>query len=281
MSYRQGVVLVLLAGCCWSIMGLVVRLMEAATAWQILFYRSLSLAVFLFLVLAVRSRGRPLETFKRAGMSSLLGGLALVLAFCGSIFAILNTTVANAMFLFATAPFMAALLGLAILKESVRRATWIAMAVGGLGVALMVAEGLALGHLLGNSAALISAFGFALFTVALRWQQKEDMMPAVCLGGFFTAIVAGNPVRRHGRGLRDSAVRRPAGPASRHRSAGFGPDPVHFRIQVGPGGRAGASGHERGRARADLGLAGAGRDRPASGRLPAGRFCWPPSPATL
>ena len=61
--------------------------------------------------------------------------LALVLAFCGSIFAIRNTTVANAMFLFASAPFMAAGLGLLILKESVRRATWVAMAVGGLGVA--------------------------------------------------------------------------------------------------------------------------------------------------
>ena len=190
-SYRQGVALVLIAGACWSFMGLGVRLMEAATSWQILFYRSLSLGVFLVLVLAIRGRGRPIQVMRRAGLSSLLGGLALVLAFCGSIFAIRNTTVANAMFLFATAPFMAAGLGLLILKESVRRATWIAMSIGGLGVAIMVAEGLALGHFLGNAAAVLSAFGFALFTIALRWQHKEDMLPAVCLGGFFTAAVAG------------------------------------------------------------------------------------------
>lgn len=190
-SYRQGVVLVLLAGACWSIMGLGVRLMEAATAWQILFYRSLSLGVFLFLVLAIRGRGHPLRVMRRAGLSSVLGALALVLAFCGSIFAIRNTTVANAMFLFATAPFMAAGLGLLILKESVRRATWVAMAVGGLGVALMVGEGISLGHFFGNAAAVGSALGFALFTIALRWQHKEDMLPAVCLGGFMTAIVAG------------------------------------------------------------------------------------------
>ncbi len=200
-SYRQGVALVLLAGACWSIMGLVVRLMEAATAWQILFYRSLSLGVFLLLVLTVRSRGRPLQVFRRAGLSSVLGAFALVLAFCGSIFAIRNTTVANAMFLFATAPFMAAGLGLLILKESVRRATWAAMAVGALGVALMVAEGIALGHVLGNAAAVGSALGFALFTIALRWQHKEDMMPAVCLGGFFTAAVAGVMCLSGGEGL--------------------------------------------------------------------------------
>jgi len=204
-SYRQGVTLVLLAGVCWSIVGLVVRLMEGATGWQILFYRSLALGLFLFLVLAIRSRGRPLLAFRRAGVSSLLGGLALVAAFCGSIFAIRNTSVANAMFLFATAPFMAAVLGLVILKESVRRATWIAMAVGGLGVALMVAEGLSLGHFLGNAAAVLSALGFALFAVALRWQHKEDMMPAVCLGGFFTAAISGTIALAAGEGLAVSA----------------------------------------------------------------------------
>lgn len=190
-SYRQGVALVLMAGACWSITGLVVRLMETATSWQILFYRSLSLGLFLFLVLAVRSRGRPIRVIRRAGISSVLGGLALVLAFCGSIFSIRNTTVANAMFLFATAPFMAAGLGLLILKESVRRATWIAMTAGGLGVAVMVAEGISLGHFVGNAAAILSALGFAFFAIALRWGHKEDMLPVVCLGGFFTAVVTG------------------------------------------------------------------------------------------
>ena len=200
-SYHRGVALVLLAGVCWSIAGLVVRLMEAASSWQILFYRSLSLALFLFLVLAIRSRGRPQRAFRRAGLPSLLGGFALVLAFCGSIFAIRNTTVANAMFLFASAPFMAAGLGLLILKEPVRRATWIAMTVGGLGVALMVAEGISLGHFLGNASAVLSALGFALFTVALRWQHKEDTLPAVCLGGFFTAAIAGFLCLAGGDGL--------------------------------------------------------------------------------
>ena len=46
----------------------------------------------------------------------------------------------------------------------------------------MVAEGISLGHFFGNAAAVGSALGFALFTVALRWQHKEDMLPAVCLG---------------------------------------------------------------------------------------------------
>ena len=112
---------------------------------------------------------------------------------CGirSVFAVVNTTVANAMFLFATAPFFAAVLALAILGESVRRATWIAMLVASLGVTLMVAEGLSFGKITGNVAGLVSALGFALFTIALRSNHTTNMLPAVCLGGLFTATVAG------------------------------------------------------------------------------------------
>lgn len=199
--YRRGLMLVLSAGVCWSIIGIVLRLVESATAWQILFYRSLSLAIFLFLVIALRSRGQPLRVFRQAGLSGVLGGLALVLAFGGSIVSILNTTVANAMFLFATAPFMAAILGLLILKESVRRATWIAMAAGSAGVAVMVSDGIAAGHLLGNAAALVSAVGFALFTIALRWGRNEDMLPAVCLGGIFATTVAAGACLATGQSL--------------------------------------------------------------------------------
>lgn len=198
---RRGLLLVLLAGVCWSSMGLVVRLMEVATPWQILFYRSISLAVFLFLVIALRSRGRPFAVYRQAGLSAVLGGLALVAAFSGSIFSIVNTTVANAMFLFATAPFFAALLGWVLLGERVRRATWIAMAVGAVGVVIMVGEGIALGHLLGNVAAVISALGFAFFTIALRWKHRNDMLPAVSLGGLFTTLVAGAACLVEGEGF--------------------------------------------------------------------------------
>ena len=190
LTYRRGVVLVLLAGVCWSIMGLGVRLMEAANVWQILFYRSCALAPLLFVLMAVRSKGTPVAVIRRAGLAGVIGGLALVAAFSGGIYAIQTTTVANALFLFASAPFFAALLGRVILGESVRSATWIAMAVATLGIVVMVAEGIALGHLIGNSAAIFSALGFAVFTVALRWRKLEDMLPAVFLAGVFAIIVS-------------------------------------------------------------------------------------------
>ena len=190
-AYRRGVFLVLSAGVCWSLMGIGIRLIETASVWQILFYRSLALAPFLLLVITLRSDGGPFRAIRAAGLSGVIGGGALVVAFTGGILAIQTTTVANAMFLFAAAPFMAAVLGMAILGESVRRATWIAMAVAIAGVAVMVTGGLALGRWIGNLAALGSALGFAAFTIALRWKKTEDMMPAVFLAGVFAIVVAG------------------------------------------------------------------------------------------
>ncbi len=190
-AYHRGLVMVLSAGVCWSSMGLAIRLMEAATAWQILFYRSLSLTPFVLLVIMARSGGRPLAAFRGAGTSAVLGGLALVAAFSGGVIAIQTTTVANAMFLFATAPFLTALLGRLILGESVRGATWIAMLGAAVGIALMVSEGISLGYLAGNVAAVVAALGFALFTIALRWKKSQDMMPAVFFAGVFTVIFAG------------------------------------------------------------------------------------------
>ncbi len=192
LTYRRGVLLVLLAGVFWSTMGLGIRFMEAANVWQILFYRSCALASFLFVVIAVRSGGRPLEVIGKAGTAGVIGGLALVLAFTGGIFAIQTTTVANAMFLFAAAPFFAALLGWIVLGETVRRATWIAMTVAVAGISLMVWEGISLGYLQGNAAALVSALGFAVFTIALRRRKLDDMMPTVFLAGLFAVAVSGS-----------------------------------------------------------------------------------------
>ncbi len=191
MAYRRGVFLVLSAGICWSLLGLGIRLIESASVWQIIFYRSLALAPCLLLVITLRSHAGPLRAIRAAGLSGVIGGGAISVAFFGGILASQTTTVANAMFLFATAPFMAAVLGIVILREPVRKSTWIAIAVAIVGVAVMVTGGLALGRWIGNLAALASAVGFAVFTIALRWKKTEDMMPAVFLAGVFSIIVSG------------------------------------------------------------------------------------------
>ncbi len=94
------------------------------------------------------------------------------------------------MFLFASAPFFAAFFGWIILRESVRKATWVASFVAMVGIAVMVVDGISLGRMAGNVTALLSALGFAVFTIALRWKKLEDMLPAVFLAGIFAMIIS-------------------------------------------------------------------------------------------
>lgn len=189
-SYVQGVILVLMAGVFWSSMGLGVRLIEQANVWQILFFRSIALATFLFCIISVRSNYKPVAVIKKSGVAGAIGGVALVVAFAGGIYAIQTTTVANAMFLFASAPFLAAVFGWIILRENVRRATWFAMIFATIGIAVMVIDGIAAGQAAGNLSALLSALGFAVFTIALRWGKLEDMLPAVFMAGLFAIVTA-------------------------------------------------------------------------------------------
>ena len=188
---KLGLFYVLMAGGLWSTVSLGVRLIEEAVVWQILLYRSVSLSLFLYLFIRLRTGESPLVQLRRTGWPALIAGLALVVAYAGGIFAIQSTTVANAMLLFATAPFMAAALGWIVLREKVRLATWIALLAAIGGVAVMIAGEVDGGAMLGNVAALGSAFGFAVFTVALRWGRSVEMLPAVFLSGLLGAVIMG------------------------------------------------------------------------------------------
>ena len=200
-NYRSGVLLVLAAGICWSSMGLGIRHIEVANVWQILFFRSIALTPLLLLVLTLRARGNPLPIIQKAGLAGGVGGISLVFAFSGGILAVQTTSVANAMFLFAAAPFFAAVLGWLVLKEHVRKATWISMMAALVGIVIMVWEGISIGRIIGNVAALISALGFAVFTISLRWKKLEDMLPTVFLAGLFAIIIAGALCQIKGYGL--------------------------------------------------------------------------------
>lgn len=210
MTYGMGVVLVVVAGVLWSAMGLSIRQLEAAGTWTVLFWRSVGMVPVLFAFIAWRSGGHPLRRLRRVGVAGIIGGMGLVLAFAGAIYAIQATTVANAVFLFAASPFLTAILGWVLLREPVRMATWGAIIVAGAGMFIMVREGLALGAAAGNIAALVSALGFAAFTITLRWGRLEDMMPAVVLGGLFSMLVAALVLLMQGGSLavlpRDGAI---------------------------------------------------------------------------
>ena len=189
MTNRTDVFFVLSAGVLWSTVGLGVRLIEDALVWQILLYRSISLSFFLYFVITFRSRESPFVQIQRIGFPAVIAGLSLVAAYSGGVYAIQTTSVANAMLLFATAPFMTAVLGWICLRENVRMATWISIVIAIVGIPIMVVDKSGASVLSGSISALGSAFGFAVFTVALRWGKSGEMLPAIFLSGLFGIAV--------------------------------------------------------------------------------------------
>lgn len=183
---RAGIPLVLLAGIFWSTSGILYRLIQEASPWHVLLYRSLALLTALSLWLGWRYRGQVRDTLARAGLPALVGGLCLGTAFAGYILALEYTTVANAMFLLASAPFFAALAGWVILGERIAGYMWAAMTVAAAGIGIMAGEELTLGKGLGEGFALVAALGFAGLTISLRMRSGTDKLITI----FIATIVA-------------------------------------------------------------------------------------------
>ena len=198
----KGVLLVLAATLAWSCGGPLMRAIENATAWQILFWRSGAMfaviALHGLLVLRVDLRA----AWRGFGGLGWLSAALVAASFTLSIVAFEHTTIANTLFMVAVSPLVAAVLGGIILKESVRRATWFALAIATCGLAVMLWEGFGAGSPIGNLAAMASAASFALFNVTYRRAEqigrKLDMSLVLCAGALIGVVVSGTIVLAKG-----------------------------------------------------------------------------------
>ena len=186
----RGFTLALSAAVCWSLAGILVRLVEEGTSWHIILYRSLGVTATLGATIAVVHRGRVAEAIRLAGWPAVLAGLCATASSVLFILALARVTVANALFMLGITPFLAAIGSQAILGERVPRRAWGAMALAMTGVAVMLGSGLALGQLAGNLLALGSATSFAANALLLRSNRQTDMLPAVLYAGIFGSVVA-------------------------------------------------------------------------------------------
>ncbi|WP_290560942.1 hypothetical protein [Aestuariivita sp.] len=76
----RGYVLVFLAGLVWSTVGLGIRLIDEAQVWQILFYRSASMTLLLYVVIRLPTGQDALRLALQMGWPGGIGGLSLVAA---------------------------------------------------------------------------------------------------------------------------------------------------------------------------------------------------------
>jgi len=125
---------------CWSTGGILVRSVTVTDAWEVVFWRALFMAAFIGVLLTVRHRTRTLAQITAVGLPGVLAGVMLALSFCLFILSVMRTTVANALVVMSTSPFVAALFGRLFLGEHVPRRTYLAMVAGLAGIAAGMAS---------------------------------------------------------------------------------------------------------------------------------------------
>ena len=179
--YRRGILQLVASGFFLSTSGIALRMIEQADGWQILFYRSLALSVTILLVLVFQKGSRFFYEFCELGWNDCLLAVFLGTGFVAYVFALLYNTVANALFIFSCAPFVAGFLGWILLGERVATRTWFAIGVAMAGLAVMVGSELAVSHYLGTLLALWIPIAYAASIIAVRSSKRDNMLVALCL----------------------------------------------------------------------------------------------------
>lgn len=191
----------LIAPVFWSLAGVTVRFMETADPWQINFYRSATLAVFVLCVLLWRYRWATPGALRAPGIPAVWAGVFVGMAMVCNIFALTRTSVANAVLLMASGPLFAAALARMVLKERTGVETWVAIAMAAFGIVIMVGGSARGGALLGDAVALLGVAFFGAYATALRYVKKVDMTPAVLFAGIYSAGVGALTALATGVGL--------------------------------------------------------------------------------
>tara|TARA_B100000674_G_C37791252_1_gene891855 strand:+ start:55 stop:936 length:882 start_codon:yes stop_codon:yes gene_type:complete len=184
-----GPLLVFLGACSLSFGGLIVKSFEGANLWQILFWRSLFFILVIFIFLLMSYQKKILSAFYESGFPGFIGGIILSSGFCGYVFAMYNTSVANTNFIIQTQTIFLAIFGYFFLKESVSKITMVSIALAILGILLMIGSDLEPGQMSGNFAAFIMPISFAILILIVRKYPKVDMVPLQLYAGVIAMII--------------------------------------------------------------------------------------------
>ena len=183
---------VLIAGILWSFGPLVVRYMDQPelVPWQYLFARGITIFILLNIYLFFEEGLDFLNNYKKIGISGLIGGAGLGTAMISFIWSITHTSAAITLLCLAAMPFMTALLGFLFLKETISTNVWVAIFTAAVGIVIMALGNFETGSLFGLTFGLISALGFSIFSVTLRWRKETPKFTTVAFAGFFCAIIS-------------------------------------------------------------------------------------------
>ncbi len=189
---KVAIPVVLFAGLLWSFGPLVVRYMNQPNLvpWQYLFARGITIFIILNIYLFFEEGKNFYQNYLKIGASGIIGGVGLGVAMIAFIWSITHTSVAITLLCLAAMPFITALLGFLFLKEKISVNVWISIIIAAVGIVIMAVGKTDEVSLLGLLFGLVSATGFSVFSVSLRWRKETPKFTTVAIAGLFCAIVS-------------------------------------------------------------------------------------------
>lgn len=225
LTHNKAVVLMIGATLMWSIAGVVSRQLEAATRFEVTFWRSAFTALSLLVILpvwrhlarrrylieapTVAAHGTARRWFKRhwglipESRAFWISGACWSVMFTAFMLALTFTSVANVLVIMSVGPLFTALVVRVFIGHKLALRTWLAIVAAGAGIAYMYGSQLfdALTHpeidtdglVLGSLTALCVPIAAAInWTVVQRGQthgEKIDLVPAVLLGALISSLL--------------------------------------------------------------------------------------------
>ena len=191
-NQKSAIPVVLLAGLLWSFGPLVVRYMDQPNLfpWQYIFTRGITIFLILIVFVFFEEGKIFYKIYFHIGWAGLIGGIGLGVAMITFIWSITNTTAAVTLLCLAAMPVITALLGFLFLKEKISTNVWIAIIIAATGITLMAFGDTSKSSLMGLLFGLLSALGFSVFSVSLRWRKETPKFTTVALSGLFCVFVS-------------------------------------------------------------------------------------------
>ena len=189
---KLAIPIVLLAGLIWSFGPYVVRHIDQpeTVPWQYLLTRGSVIFILLNVYLFANEGKKFINNYKKIGLSGIIGGVGLACAMITFIWSITNTTAAVTLLCLAAMPFITALLGFLFLKEKISLNVWIAIFVATIGIIIMSIGNSEKNSVFGLILGLVSAFGFSVFSVSLRWRKETPKFTTVAIAGLVCFLVS-------------------------------------------------------------------------------------------
>ena len=189
--HARSVVLMLIAPVLWSMAGVFVRHLEAASQWEQVFLRSAFSALATLVFGAILYRGDLLKRLLSIGWIGMLSAALWAVQFTCFLLALSFTSVASTTIIFSLAPLVATVLAWLILRERVAARTWTIVSVAVAGVVIIFWSDLGTGGWIGNLIALAIPIAAGANWVLLRaFHAEVDLVMAVLVGGIISTVVS-------------------------------------------------------------------------------------------